>query len=308
MQDPVSEKTPKKKIDVQSLIKRFSSTAFLWAIVAGVFCSHQLWVILLFILGAAFIGVLEFNAITRDQPGRMKRKVTFFISLFYMLWLGADLLSLGGAENQHAQESLNFAPEMIGILLTLFVTFLMSLPQEIKGANPIYSLGLGLLGFLYVPVLFGGFMMRLVFVAPDPEASGAWLLLYLALVTKFTDMGAYIMGTLFGRHKMIKHISPGKTWEGTIGSFLISILGGFGVYYFAGSNLSWIGGWWSILSLSIIISFAAIIGDLAESILKRSVAVKDSGATLPGIGGILDLIDSLCFSAPIAYFYLVFFK
>jgi len=66
------------------------------------------------------------------------------------------------------------------------------------------------------------------------------------------------------------------------------------------------GDWWSIALLGVIISIAAIIGDLAESILKRSFETKDSGAMLPGIGGILDLIDSICFSAPAAYLYLLF--
>jgi len=105
---------------------------------------------------------------------------------------------------------------------------------------------------------------------------------------------------------MVKHISPAKTWEGTLGSFLIAQLGAFGVWYCAGEDLAWMGEWWNIMILGVIISVAAIVGDLAESILKRSVEVKDSGATLPGIGGVLDLIDSICFSAPAAYLYLIF--
>ena len=292
-------------------MKRLMSTAFLWLVVAGVFCSGQLWVILSFILVSAFLGVLEFNGITSHQPGNLKRKVTTFVSLGYMLWLATDLLSLlSGSQEQieHSQKVLSFTPEMVGLLVTLLLTFLMSLPQEIKGSHPINGLGLGMLAYLYVPVLFGGFMMRLVFLTPSPETSGAWFLLYLALVTKFTDMGAYIMGTLFGKRKMIKHISPGKTWEGTIGSFAISTAGGFAVCHFAGPNLAWIGGHWEVLALSVIISISAILGDLAESVLKRSVAVKDSGHSLPGIGGVLDLIDSLCFSAPVTYFYLLLVK
>jgi len=132
------------------------------------------------------------------------------------------------------------------------------------------------------------------------------LILFVAVVTKFTDMGAYLTGTLFGSTKMVKHISPAKTWEGTLGSFLVAQAGAFGIWFLAGERLAWMGSWWNISILTIIISVAAIIGDLAESILKRSVDAKDSGNMLPGIGGVLDLIDSICFAAPAAYLFLMF--
>lgn len=287
--------------------KRLFSTIFLWGVVAGVFYVRQLWAIAALVIVLAILGSVEFIRITKTSPGDSRRKGAFIVSILYMAFLAWDLLANSGTGDQaRVDKLLSFSPEMVGLLVTLFLAFFMSLRNKINGTDSINAVGLSILGYIYVPVLFGGFMMRLIFLPPSPEVSGAWLILFVSIVTKFTDMGAYLMGTLFGKHKMIKHISPGKTWEGTLGSFLVAQLGAFAVWYFAGEDLAWMGEWWNIMILGTIISIAAIIGDLAESILKRSLEVKDSGDTLPGIGGVLDLIDSICFAAPAAYLYLVF--
>ena len=301
----------RKAIDLNAMLKRLMSTIVLWAIVAGVFVSKQIGAILALIIVLAILGTIEYNRITREAPGSQRRWGAFFISVVYMIWLALDLLGVSHGswgETEKTQQFLTFTCEMVGLMGTLFLAFFMSLNREVKGLDSINAVSLSLLGYVYVPVLFGGFMMRMVFLPPVPEQSGAWLLLFIAIVTKFTDMGAYLSGTLFGRHKMVKHISPGKTWEGAIGAFLVAQVGAFSVWHLAGERLEWMGSWQNIMVLGVIISVAAIIGDLAESILKRSVEVKDSGDTLPGIGGVLDLIDSLCFAAPAAYLYLLFFS
>jgi phosphatidate cytidylyltransferase len=134
--------------------------------------------------------------------------------------------------------------------------------------------------------------------------SGALLLLWLLAVTKFTDMGAYIVGSMIGRHKMIPHVSPGKTWEGFGGALLFSQIAACGMYAAFPEQLSFFREWGHVIFLGLLLAVLAVIGDLAESILKRSINAKDSGKMLPGIGGSLDLIDSLCFTAPALYFYL----
>jgi len=291
------------------MAKRLFSTLLLWGIVAAVFISNQAWAFIATIFTLTFLGAVEFNRLTREAPGYQRRMGALTVSGIYLLWLAWDLLNMsyGKSETTMEQGLTSFLPEMVGMFATLFLAFFMSLRRKIVGHESINAVGLSLISFCYVPVLFGGFMMRLTFLSPAFE-TGPWLLLFVAVVTKFTDMGAYLSGTLFGKTKMVKHISPGKTWEGTMGSFLFALLGAFAVCYFAGEKLDWIGPWWSILILSILISVSAIIGDLAESILKRSMEVKDSGATLPGIGGVLDLIDSICFSAPVVFFYLLCFE
>ena len=116
-------------------------------------------------------------------------------------------------------------------------------------------------------------------------------------------MGAYLVGSLIGKHQMIPHISPKKTWEGFCGALALSLCASLGLYKLMPGSLPGLTGTHAVI-LGLLLGFAAVIGDLAESIIKRSTGVKDSGNFLPGIGGILDLIDSLLFTAPLLFFYL----
>jgi len=118
-------------------------------------------------------------------------------------------------------------------------------------------------------------------------------------------MGAYVTGSLIGKHLLVPHISPKKTWEGFFGALAFSAGGGWGLLKLMPDELAWFTQL-DALVLGVGLGFAAIIGDLAESIIKRSADAKDSGRMLPGIGGALDLIDSILFTAPLMYFYLRF--
>ena len=172
------------------------------------------------------------------------------------------------------------------------------------------AVAVNVLGFIYIAVLFN-FAARLIFVVPGGldvpgkvDEHGAFLLLWLLAVTKFTDMGAYITGSMIGRHKMIPHVSPGKTWEGFGGALFFSQLAGCGLYAAFPAQLSFFGDYGHVVTLGFLLAVLAVIGDLAESVVKRALNAKDSGRMLPGIGGSLDLIDSVCFTAPALYFYL----
>ena len=125
-------------------------------------------------------------------------------------------------------------------------------------------------------------------------------------MTKLTDIGAYLVGSAIGRDKLVPHISPGKTWQGFWGALTIAMIGSYVFWYVAGDQIPAI----SALDagiLGLLLPLVAVLGDLAESIMKRSLAVKDSGHVMPGIGGFLDLIDSVIFTAPVFYLYLVLF-
>ena len=135
-------------------------------------------------------------------------------------------------------------------------------------------------------------------------ATGSYYVLYFILVTKFSDTGAYAVGSLIGRHKMIPRISPGKTWEGFGGAIVVSTLREPGLRAFSGRQKMPGMNWMHAVVLGVILSSAAVVGDLIESLFKREAGVKDSGKFFPGIGGILDLLDSLLFNAPIMYLYL----
>jgi len=136
-----------------------------------------------------------------------------------------------------------------------------------------------------------------------PGIEGRQYVLFFILVTKFSDLGAYVTGSLIGRHKMIPRISPGKTWEGFGGAVVFSTGASLLYASAAGTHLA---GMTLVhaAALGIILSVGAVIGDLIESLFKREAGVKDSGRLFPGIGGVLDLLDSLLFNAPLMYLYL----
>src|SRR5690606_2967067 len=108
---------------------------------------------------------------------------------------------------------------------------------------------------------------------------------------------------LFGRHSFAAHISPKKTWEGFFGALLASTLGSYWLYAMIPQHLPSLR-FEDVTVLGLLLGGGAVVGDLAESIIKRSTHAKDSSQILPGIGGTLDLIDSLLFTAPLMYFYL----
>jgi phosphatidate cytidylyltransferase len=188
--------------------------------------------------------------------------------------------------------------------------FTLQLRHRVHGLESLAAVAVTVLGFVYIPYLFN-FLTRIVFmegpVATPPgrvSEQGAFLLVWVLAVTKFTDMGAYITGSLIGRHKMIPHISPAKTWEGFGGALAFSQLAGCGLFALFPVPLAIFGGYSHVMSLTFVLALLAVVGDLAESVVKRSLEAKDSGRMLPGIGGSLDLIDSVCFTAPAAFFYL----
>ncbi|HAO96620.1 MAG: hypothetical protein CMP26_14535 [Roseibacillus sp.] len=276
---------------------RLLSTILLWGFVAFVFASGKLWLMGVMVAVFTLVGSFEFLALTREASGRECRYWGFIVCAGFLLYILSQALGSRGSF-----EIDGFLPEVAGVLLVTMGSFCLRLRFPIEGDSSVKAVSLALLGFVYVPVLFGGFIIRLVLYPPE-VTSGFWLILLVVVVAKFTDMGAYLVGTLIGRHKAIPHISPAKSWEGYIGSLFFAVGGAFAIHALSGEGLSWLA-WPHILGLGLVVAIAAMVGDLAESILKRSLQVKDSGQILPGIGGILDLIDSLCFALPAAFFYL----
>ena len=168
--------------------------------------------------------------------------------------------------------------------------------------------------FCYVALPLG-FLVQL-----RQQWSGAFLLLYLLLLVWAGDIFAYFVGRSLGRHLMSPRISPKKTWEGALASLIASLVVGMLLYSYALPISTWLlnahlierrDGYfalekpplWPTLLLSAAINIAAQLGDLVESLIKRGAGVKDSGAILPGHGGMLDRIDALLFAAPVLWYY-----
>ena len=143
---------------------------------------------------------------------------------------------------------------------------------------------------------------------------GVNVFLFFVIGTKIGDIGAYVFGTLSnklmkgGNHKMIPSISPGKSWEGAAGGMLASIVFATSLFGWAFPNLSSNYGISLPILLGIILFIFGAAGDLAESCIKRVCGVKDSGKTLPGIGGVFDLVDSLLLNSIIFTVFMMFFK
>ena len=178
-----------------------------------------------------------------------------------------------------------------GILLTLLRN-----PAETK---PCVTRNPTVFGLLYVPflLLFLGALVKGDIGGKD----GIWLAVWVVAVTKFTDVGGLLVGTPFGRHKIAPNVSPAKSWEGCAGGLLLAAAvgaaGAWALARWAGIEFHPAKG--ALLALPI--AALSIPSDLVESHLKRRAGMKDSGATIPGIGGALDLVDSLLLVAPVAY-------
>jgi phosphatidate cytidylyltransferase len=189
-----------------------------------------------------------------------------------------------------------------------FILFVLGLclRQLFSRTNPagLTAVSVTLFGLLYVPWLLN-FVQKIQFFtfAAPWEGTGKVYVLYFILVTKFSDTGAYVVGSLIGRHKMIPRISPGKTWEGFAGAILVSTAASLLFVHLWGGRMAGMN-WKHAVLLGMILSLCAVVGDLIESLFKREADLKDSGRLFPGIGGILDLLDSLLFNAPIMYLYL----
>ena len=285
----------------QIFLRRLVSTLFLWAVVlAAMFSSNHIisnGVFVLLVATLALAGLVEFYGMAEHA------KLACFK---YTGLIGGALLMLGTFAHCQGWLGINDSPARVNDFETLFlILFVLGLcVRQFLSTAPgsgITAIAVTLFGLMYVPWLLN-FIQKINFF-PGLGGDGKFYVLYFILVTKFSDMGAYAVGSLIGRHKMIPRISPGKTWEGFAGAILVSTGASLVFVHFLGNHLS---GMKTVhaLILGVILSSTAVIGDLIESLFKREAGLKDSGKFFPGIGGILDLLDSLLFNAPIMYLYL----
>ncbi|BCX48469.1 phosphatidate cytidylyltransferase [Haloferula helveola] len=312
-------------------LRRTASTLGLWGLVAAGFWSRMAWAYVTVIGLLALLATIEYFRMLKAGGVKCFPRfgtlfaIVYSIGLYWLLVNGGppEVVEMSGASvvsdkaiqsSETVITAVSSLPDWFdgaAVFLMIAGSFFLQLRYPIRGLEAMQAVASNLLGFVYLAFLFN-FAARLLFAVPGPgEVPGAMVLLWLIAVTKFTDMGAYIVGSAIGRHKMIPHVSPGKTWQGFGGAIFFALLAGCGLYALFSEDmpsfatgLHVLGGWGAVIVLSIVIALLAVVGDLAESVVKRSLNAKDSGHMLPGIGGALDLIDSLCFTAPVLYFYL----
>lgn len=230
------------------------------------------WAILLLAAAFAVIGIIELD---RMQIGISDKTLPIFLlDIFGVLSL------LGIAANPYSFIL------WVGLQIIRFI-FARKLTKESEG-----SVKVPLLGQVYLGIPFA-------FMIADPIQRLPLLVFFLLWLN---DSGAYIVGSLMGKHKMSPKISPKKTWEGFFGGVIITMIGGFLLFKFASSffGMEYYGaGVWLTLSLSTCIF--GTLGDLLESKIKRKYGFKDSGHLIPGHGGLMDRIDSFLIAYPVAF-------
>ena len=163
----------------------------------------------------------------------------------------------------------------------------------------------GVFGLLYIPWMLQYFYKIYMGAAGQPPHVGAVHALVVLLMVWGYDSGGFLIGKLFGRHKAFPNVSPRKTWEGIAGGFVFTVFGAMVGATFSPvwRDFVYWGGFPHVVLSSIIVGWAAQLGDVFESKLKRAAGVKDSGTFLPGHGGALDRIDGLLFALPVFYLY-----
>lgn len=263
-------------------------------LVAGVFILPPVGVLAVLLLIGA-LALLEFYALLDARE----------IPHFKIVGLIGGLALIGGTWFSAYTTDGRFADFetvlLFGVTATIFVRQITHRKME----RAWETMAGTLLGIIYVAFLFS-FFVKLYTSWGDVE--GRYLILYLVAVVKSTDIGAYFTGCSIGRNKLIPRISPGKTWEGVIGGVLFGVLVSYLFVRFMSerAGVLYISTMDSIV-LGALLAITGVLGDLIESLLKRSVGVKDSSKMIAGMGGLLDVLDSLLFSVPVLYVYARFF-
>ncbi|HWA09621.1 MAG TPA: phosphatidate cytidylyltransferase [Opitutaceae bacterium] len=266
------------------MTKRIFSTVGLWTLV--LLCVHFFGTIggVWLVTAISVLTLREFYAmVKRMGPDPFDR---FGLTLAAALTLGPCYLP------QYAR------PDVLLALAVL--VFSIRILGEREPHNRVETLAWSLFGVIYVPFMLQ-FMVRILMFDEPRTQTGLVLTIWLIAVSKFCDVGALLTGLAIGRHKMTPNISPKKTWEGAAGGVLVSA----GI----GATLAWTCRAWLPSGLTPVVGAAmalpiaglAIVSDLIESIIKRRAGTKDAGQTIPGIGGVFDLSDSLILTAPVGY-------
>jgi len=291
------------------LIKRIATAVVLIPIVLALILRAPVWVLALVAGSAALLTIHEFLKLTESysvQP--MAWPTHVFAALFFlMLALTAQgetaLVSLG--------KFLVILAFAAAIVPFVFLTRAMR-GENLRAGYP--ASAASVFAFCYIALPMG------MLVQLRQQWAGAFLLLYLLLVVWAGDIFAYFVGKSIGRHLLAPRISPKKTWEGAVASLIASVAVGWLLFAHAeqislallrvglisrpdGMYGSEVPAMSTVILLTIMLNIAAQLGDLVESLIKRGAGVKDSGAILPGHGGMLDRIDALLFAAPLLWYY-----
>lgn len=283
------------------LVRTGSAAVFVIVLLGCILWNYYSFSALFFIV--SLWGLHEFYKLMEVNGNKPNRLVGFLVSgllflcTFIIIFINSDYYP-----SPVVRESLNKV--LIGSIVSALLVFMISPILELFRAKekPIENLSVTVFGILYAVVPFCTLLfISIIYNKRDYIVHyNGFLILAIFLLIWSNDTFAYLVGSFIGKNKMYERISPGKTWEGTIGGAILTVASSFLIYK-----------WFGILELndwiiiSTIVAVFGTLGDLVESMLKRSVGVKDSGNIMPGHGGILDRFDSLIMVAPFVFLYLI---
>lgn len=261
--------------------RALTGTVFVLAIVAAII--FKSWIFHLVFGTIAVLGLHEFYTLFKGS--KYSPHATFGI-------ISGIFIYSFGVFSIYKPEVLNW---LIGVLLLSFPLFAFAELYR-KKKTPFENIGLTVLGLVYIilPLLLLNFLIE--FSETTFKITSFWPVLSIFILVWCSDTFAYLVGRKFGKHKLFERISPKKSWEGFFGGMFFSVLAGVLIAYFIEAPI------YQYVIYGLLISTCGTIGDLVESMLKRSLSIKDSGSILPGHGGILDRFDAVLFVIPILYF------
>lgn len=243
-------------------------------------------VVLLVIAALAWLGGLELADLYRQKGIRVSRRVVITFTL-----TGLGMVAFI-PKTLDAVTGVALVNTVVTVALVGSLAF-NARNREVQGSTS--AAGGALLGVVYLGMMFG-------FMVLVRREWSAWVLLWMITTTKASDIGAYFVGRSIGRHKLIPWLSPGKTWEGSLGGVVFSAgMGALGVVVL---GAQWPMGVLGGLVFGVVLSVVGQVGDLVMSLLKRDAGAKDAGRSLPGFGGILDVLDSVLLAAPVGFWLL----
>ncbi|MBD5214217.1 MAG: CDP-archaeol synthase [Bacteroidales bacterium] len=264
------------------LTRSITGLIYIGLIIGAIFAGGywMLWLVMLL----SFLAINEFTGITN------KKRIPALLR-------GLDLLTSGMAllmpyslyENSYGMGVICLSCAFLLLVIRMIAAL------YIKEENPLKETAFSLMAQLYITLPLLLLLMTYYYSAP--------IVLLMFVMIWLNDTGAFCVGSLIGKNKLFERISPKKSWEGFFGGVVFSILAGviahvvWGGTSFARFSMA------ELAILGLLVAVFATFGDLAESLIKRTLGIKDSGSILPGHGGILDRIDSLLFVAPVTYIF-----
>ncbi|MBI4435896.1 MAG: CDP-archaeol synthase [Candidatus Omnitrophica bacterium] len=274
-------------------ILRFLSSVAWLAFSYAVIYLFPLWVFRLVVTALVGLGLFEFYSLAEKKG--------FRVGKYFATAMGV-LVPLLAYQQDLTPKTLAAYPFFSVLFFLVFFGY-----QFAKGKNEgsLAGLSVTVAGIVYVSVLFS-------FLIPLRIEASHWVA-YLLLVTKGGDIGAYVVGSAVGRHPLTPRVSPNKTIEGSIaGIFTSVVVSLFAFQFLLRGHLPFAVGeaflWVAFASLGLLLGIVGLLGDLAESLIKRDCQTKDAREFIPGMGGILDVIDSLLFTTPLFYAVVRFFR